>query len=121
MKTHRRTRAITAHVTEEELVRITQQANTTNRSISEWARELLLNAVTQPTADFNTQVLLSETAATRASMVMLMQHAINGTKITEDDLVSILEECDQARFTMAAGRLRDALKVLAPSLRKGAA
>ena len=116
-----KTKIVSARMTAASLTLATATARQAGKSVSEWASDVLLSALTDPQPDFNTQVLLSETAATRASMVMLMQHAVNGTKITEDDLVSILEECDQARFTMAAGRLRDAMKVLAPSARKGAA
>lgn len=120
MKTNRRTRSITAHVTPEEIKTITERANTIDRSVSEWARDLLLKAVATPQADLNTQLLLAELAAIRGSMLLLLQHVINGTAITDRDLMAIVDDSDQARFKIAASRLREGMKVLAPARRKAA-
>ena len=120
LKTHRRTRAITAHVTPEELASIAQRANTTNRSVSDWARDLLLTAAAAtPQADLRTELLLSEMASIRVSMITLMQHAVNGTKITDSDLDAVIEDSDKARFTIAAHRFREGMKTLTPVPKKG--
>jgi len=120
MKRERKVKTIGCKVTLEQFRMITGVATARLQSTAEWAREVLLRNLAAPEPELNAQLLFSELAAQRASMMMLMQHAINGTKITEADLVAILDDCDRARFAMGAARLRDAVNVLSPAAKNGA-
>ena len=114
-----KTKIVSARMTPASLAQALSTAAREGKSVSEWAAGILMNALTSPEPDINAQLLFSELAAIRAGMLMLMQHAVNGTKVTEQDLIAIVDDSDQARFKIAAKRLREGMKVLAPLGRKG--
>lgn len=121
MPRERKVKTVGCKVTLEQFGNIVRIATQREQTVGEWVRDVLLQSITAQQSDLKTELLLSEMSAIRASMMMLMQHSINGTKITEQDLDAIIADSDRERFTIGASRFREGAKILAPVLKRRSA
>jgi hypothetical protein len=95
----RRARSITAKVTEEEYVRLTDRAGA--QKISTWARERLLDAL-EPSSD---HAVLAELVAVRTILVNVLFTIANGQRLTADQMRALIDRADHEKRNKAIERL----------------
>ena len=96
----RRTRSITAKVTNEEYARLEVLAGT--QKISTWAHDVLLRAA-QP--DPTDRAVLAELVALRTILVNLHFAIANGQRMTAEQMQTLIDRADQDKWSKARERL----------------
>jgi hypothetical protein len=94
-----RTRSIGTKITEEEFARFQKCADENHLSLSEWCREVLLNASIRscPTD----QAILAELIALRTIVANLIYAFTTGGKVTAEQMRAFVERADQTKLRRA--------------------
>ena len=96
----RRTRSITAKVTNEEYARL--QAVAGAEKMSPWARAVLLHASTPESGD---HAILAELIALRTILVNLHFTIASGQPVTAEEMRALIERADRDKWSRATDRL----------------
>ena len=99
MSSHR-TRTISTKVTDEEYAQFEALAG--GRTISEWARDVLLKA---SSANAGEQAVLAEVVALRMILLNALHKLGQKEDLTAQELHELIERADQERFSRAQERL----------------
>jgi uncharacterized protein (DUF1778 family) len=94
---------VTARVTPDEQVRLQQRADEVGLTLSEWARQVLLEALR---SSQETRLLLSELIALRMIVLRLHLDLIEGDQPTKERLKEILERADATKYALAEQRIQ---------------
>jgi Mobilization protein NikA len=94
---------VAARVTPEEQTRLQQRADEAGLTLSEWARQVLLEAVR---SSQETRLLLSELLALRMIVLRLQLDLIDGEQPTKERLKEILERADATKHALAEQRIQ---------------
>jgi hypothetical protein len=94
---------VAARVTPEEQARLQQRADEAGLTLSEWARQVLLEAVR---SSQETRLLLSELLALRMIVLRLHLDLIEGDQPTKERLKEILERADATKHALAEQRIQ---------------
>ncbi len=97
-----RTKSISTKVTEEEYAQFEALAG--GQTISEWARDVLLNA-TKPNA--SDQTVLAEVLALRTILLNLHFAVSQGQTLTAEEMQQFIERADQNKLSKARQRLAE--------------
>jgi hypothetical protein len=95
-----RTKSVSTKLTEDEYAALEALAG--GRSLSEFAREILLEAARRKAQD---EILLAEVLALRTILLNWHFAVANGDTPSEDDMRQLIEQADQDRFQWAQERL----------------
>jgi hypothetical protein len=98
-----RTKSISTKVTDEEYAQFEALAG--GQTISEWARDVLLNA-TKPNA--GEQTVLAEVLALRTILLNVHFAVSQGQTLTAEDMRQLIERADQNKLSKAQERLAEA-------------
>ncbi|MHB8500635.1 MAG: hypothetical protein ACYDCG_03095 [Candidatus Acidiferrales bacterium] len=98
-----RTKSISTKVTDEEYAQF--EASAGEQTISEWAREVLLNA-TKPNAC--EQTVLAEVLALRTILLNIHFTVSQGQTLTIEEMQQLIERADQNKVSKARQRLAEA-------------
>jgi len=98
-----RTKSISTKVTDEEYAQFEALAG--EQTISEWARDVLLNA-TKPNA--GEQTVLAEVLALRTILLNLHFAVSQGQTLTAEDMRQLIERADQNKLSKSRQRLAEA-------------
>ncbi len=101
MKTLSRTRSIGTKVSAEEYARLEACAHDSQKSISEWSREVLLAAADVVKASPGEQVILAEVIALRTIVANLIYGFTTEGKVTADQMRAFIERADGAKAKRA--------------------
>jgi hypothetical protein len=97
----RRTRSLTAKVTEQEHARLQELAIGSGQSLGEWARTVLLAQMNS-----SQEILLAEILGLRMLYLNTLQMLGERGTVTNDDLRNLIERVDQEKQQTARERLR---------------
>ncbi len=98
-----RTKSVSTKVTDEEYAQFEAQAG--EQTISEWARDVLLNA-TKPNA--GEQTVLAELMAMRTILLNMHFAVSQGQTLTVEEMQQLIERADQNKLSKARQRLAEA-------------
>ena len=98
-----RTKSISTKVTDEEYAQFEALAG--GQTISEWARDVLLNA-TKP--DAGQQTVLAEVLALRTILLNIHFAVSQGQTLTTEEMQRLIERADRDKLGKAQQRLADA-------------
>ena len=98
-----RTKSISTKVTDEEYAQF--EAIADGQTISEWARDVLLNA-TEPNAA--EQTVLAEILALRTILLNIHFAVSQGQTLTVEEMQKLIERADQNKLSKAQERLAEA-------------
>ncbi len=98
-----RTKSISTKVTDEEYAQFEALAG--EQTISEWAREVLLNG-TKPNA--GEQTVLAELLALRTILLNIHFAVSQGQTLTVEEMRQLIERADQNKLSKARQRLAEA-------------
>ncbi len=98
-----RTKSISTKVTDEEYAQF--EAIADGQTISEWARDVLLNA-TEPNAA--EQTVLAEILALRTILLNIHFAVSQGQTLTVEEMQKLIERADQNKLSKARQRLAEA-------------
>src|SRR6266849_1212633 len=98
-----RTKSISTKVTDEEYAQFEALAG--EQTISEWARDVLLNA-TKPNA--GQQTVLAEILALRTILLNVHFALSQGQTLTDEKMQQLIERADQNKLSKAQERLAEA-------------
>ena len=104
---------VTARVTPEEQARFQERAEHAGLTLSEWARQVLLEAVV---SSQETRLLLSELLALRMIVLRLHLDLIEGDQPTEQRVKEILERADATKHALAEQRIQSIRSELGSSI-----
>jgi len=99
----RRTKSISAKVTETEYARLVAEAG--ELTISEWLRTVALEAATPTRREAQESILLGELLALRAIILNLYFAASRGEPLTADAMQRLISHADHDKFSQAHERL----------------
>ena len=99
-----RTKSVGTKVSEAEFAMLEKRAHSTGLTLSEWTRDVLLAAPTEPTAHVD-EVILAELLAFRSLFLNLQFRADKGPLDT-DELRSLIERADGTKIERARERLQ---------------
>jgi uncharacterized protein (DUF1778 family) len=102
-RTRTRTRSVTAKVSPEEESVLKQRADGLGLTLSEWSRQVLLEALD---GSPETRLLLSELIALRMIILRLQLDLIEGDQPTKERLKEILERADATKYALAEQRIQ---------------
>ena len=102
-----RTKSISTKVTEEEYAKF--QALAGDRTISEWARDVLLKAVRPNTCE---NAILAEVLALRTVLLNLFFKLANAERIPADEMQHLIDRADADKLKKALGRIQEVEKSL---------
>ena len=102
-RTKLRTRSVTAKVSPEEECLLKQRANADGVTLSEWSRQVLLEAVC---GSQQIRLLLSELLALRMIVLRLHLDLIEGDQPTKERVKEILERADATKHALAEQRIQ---------------
>lgn len=94
---------VTARVTPEEQARLQERAEHAGLTLSEWARQVLLEAVG---SSQETRLLLAELLALRMIVLRLHLDLIEGDQPTKERVKEILERADATKHALAEQRIQ---------------
>lgn len=94
---------VAARVTPEEQAHLQQRADEAGLTLSEWARQVLLEAVR---SSRETRLLLSELLALRMIVLRIHLDLIEGDQPTKERLKEILERADATKHALAEQRIQ---------------
>lgn len=95
-----RTRSISTKVTEEEYAQFEALAGA--KTISEWARDVLLSAANPSPAE---QTIVAELLALRTILLNALYRMAQGEKLTAEQMQAIIDRADANKEKKAAERL----------------
>jgi len=98
-----RTKSVSTKVTDEEYAQFEALAG--EQTISEWARDVLLNA-TKPNA--GEQTVLAEVLALRTILLNVHFAVSQGQTLTVEEMQQLIERADQNKLSKARQRLAEA-------------
>src|SRR6266849_5854730 len=98
-----RTKSISTKVTDEEYAQFEALAG--GQTISEWARDVLLNA-TKP--DAGQQTVLAEVLALRTILLNIHFAVSQGQTLTTEEMQRLIERADQNKLSKARQRFAEA-------------
>ncbi len=98
-----RTKSVSTKVTDEEYAQFEALAG--GQTISEWARDVLLNA-TKPNA--GEQTVLAEVLALRTILLNIHFAISQGQMLTAEEMQQLIERADQNKLSKARQRLAEA-------------
>lgn len=98
-----RTKSISTKVTDEEYAQLEDLAG--EQTISEWARDVLLNATKPNTEE---QTVLAEVLALRTILLNLHFAMSQRQTLTAEEMQQLIERADQNKFSKARQRLAEA-------------
>ncbi len=98
-----RTKSISTKVTDEEYAQFEALAG--GQTISEWARDVLLNA-TKPNS--SEQTVLAEVLALRTILLNVHFAVSRGRTLTAEEMQQLIERADQNKLSKARQRLAEA-------------
>ena len=102
-----RTKSVSTKVTEEEYARFEALAG--ERTISEWARDVLSRAANPHTCE---QTILAEVLALRTALLNLFFKLATGDRITADAMQQLIERADADKLKKALSKLQETEKFL---------
>ena len=102
-----RTKSVSTKVTEEEYARLEALAG--ERTISEWAREVLSRAASPHACE---QAILAEVLALRTALLNLFFKLASGERITADEMQQLIERADADKLKKALSRIQETEKFL---------
>ncbi|MGA8025571.1 MAG: hypothetical protein WB992_00380 [Bryobacteraceae bacterium] len=102
-RTKLRTRSVTAKVSTEEESLLKQRAKAEGVTLSEWSRQVLLEAVC---GSQEIRLLLSELLALRMIVLRLHLDLIEGDQPTKERVKEILERADATKHALAEQRIQ---------------
>jgi hypothetical protein len=91
-------------VSDAEYAALEARARASNRTLSEWVREVLLAAPVEPGVDAG-EVALAEVLALRSLLLNLHYRASQGAAIPEAELRGLIERADATKLERARERL----------------
>lgn len=94
---------VTARVTPEEQARLQERAEHAGLTLSEWARQVLLEAVG---SSQETRLLLAELLALRMIVLRFNLDLIEGDQPTKERVKEILERADATKYALAEQRIQ---------------
>lgn len=97
------TEYISARLTPDEGKRLWERAKATGLTKSEWCRRVILNALDTPP---ETRLLLSEFLALRALVLALNTEALQGNKLNEQRVATMIQQAEAKKYAMAENRIR---------------
>jgi hypothetical protein len=100
-----RTKSVSTKVTEEEYSRLEAMAG--EQTISEWAREVLLEAANPDRAPETT---LAEVLALRTIIINLHFALAHGQTFTEEDMQKLIDQADERKLQKARERIEETTK-----------
>jgi hypothetical protein len=106
VKPNFRTRSVSTKVTEEEYARLEEKAG--GRIMSEWVREILLQAlqpVPEAVASADLTSVMSEVLAMRSLMLNILFRVSNGQTIDEAEMRRLIAEADEKKHKKALDSL----------------
>ena len=98
-----RTKSVSTKVTDDEYAQFEALAG--GRTISEWARDVLLNATKPNAAE---QTVLAEVLALRTILLNVHFAVSQGQTLTEEKMQQLIERADQNKLSKALERLAEA-------------
>ena len=98
-----RTKSISTKVTDEEYAQFEALAG--GHTISEWARDVLLNATKPNTAE---ETVLAEVLALRTILLNIHFAISQGQTLTVEEMQQLIERADQNKLSKARQRLAEA-------------
>ena len=101
-----RGRSVGTKVTEEEYAQLVALAG--GRSLSEWVREILLQAEERSRARVADERLMAEVLALRTILLNVLFKLSNGEKITAQEMQQLINRADADKLKKAAERLSGA-------------
>jgi hypothetical protein len=102
-----RTKSVSTKVTEEEYARFEALAG--ERTISEWARDVLSRAANPQTCE---QTILAEVLALRTALLNLFFKLARGERTTADEMQQLIERADADKLERALLRIQETEKSL---------
>jgi len=102
-----RTKSVSTKVTEEEYARFEALAG--ERTISEWARDVLSRAANPHICE---QTILAEVLALRTALLNLFFKLASGDRITADAMQQLIERADADKLKKALSKLQETEKFL---------
>jgi hypothetical protein len=102
-----RTKSVSTKVTEEEYARFEALAG--ERTISEWARDVLSRAANPDTCE---QTILAEVLALRTALLNLFFKLARGERTTADEMQQLIERADADKLERALLRIQETEKSL---------
>jgi transcriptional regulator of heat shock response len=102
-----RTKSVSTKVTEEEYARFEALAG--ERTISEWARDVLSRAANPKTCE---QTILAEVLALRAALLNLFFKLASAERITADGMQQLIERADADKLKKALSKIQETEKLL---------
>ena len=97
-----RTRSVTAKVAAEEEKRLKIRAEEAGLTLSEWARQVLLESVK---ASPEARLILAEFMALQTVLLVLHTDILQGRQLTEERIKLALEHADAAKFAVTEKRI----------------
>jgi hypothetical protein len=102
-----RTKSVSTKVTEEEYARFEALAG--QRTISEWARDVLSRAANPHTCE---QTILAEVLALRTALLNLFFKLARAERVTADEMQQLIERADADKLKKALSRIQETEKSL---------
>jgi len=102
-----RTKSVSTKVTEEEYAKFEALAG--ERTISEWARDVLSRAPNPHTCE---QTILAEVLALRTALLNLFFKLASAERITAEDMQQLIERADADKLKKALSRIQETEKLL---------
>jgi hypothetical protein len=102
-----RTKSVSTKVTEEEYAKFEALAG--ERTISEWARDILSRAANPHTCE---QTILAEVLALRTALLNLFFKLARAERITADEMQQLIERADADKLKKALSRIQETEKFL---------
>lgn len=93
---------VTAKHTVEEEQRIKERADAAGLTVSEWARQTHLEALS---VSPETRLILSELLGLRRMFLALQVDAVHGHEVTPERLRTVMDEAEKTKFEMADKRI----------------
>lgn len=113
MKPPLRTKSVGTKVSEAEFAMLEKRARVAGLTLSEWVRDVLLTAPTEPGAELAGEVVLAEVLALRTLFLNLSFRADKGP-LTEAELRSLIERADGVKMQRSRERLEAARAAAEP-------
>lgn len=105
-----RVRSVGTKLTDAEYAQCEQTAARFGLAVSEWCRQVVLEASTDPAATPESEVILSEILALRKIVINLIYQRESGERLTEEYVRELIESADADKISKAMGLLQAALQ-----------
>ena len=101
-----RVRSVGTKVTEPEHAQCEKAAARRGQTLSEWCRQVVLEAAAAPARAVETEILLSELLALRKIVINLLYRQAGHEPLTERSMRELIEAADRDKIPKAIERLR---------------